>query len=115
MCLCCVRGGLNARDWNVLKCEPVQSHTEYVSALPCCCRCSHCSPTTRRPQRADAAVIVGAQQDAYVSPQSVLELQQHLTGSEVRWVFFRYDCIQPTLYICIRTTLAGQRLSLQRP
>lgn len=37
-----------------------------------------------RPQRPDAVVIVGAQHDAYVSPQSVLELQQHLTGSEVR-------------------------------
>jgi len=39
----------------------------------------------RRPQRTDAVVIVGAEQDAYVSPQSVLELQQHLDGSEVRW------------------------------
>jgi hypothetical protein len=38
-----------------------------------------------RPRRPDAAVIVGAQQDAYVSPESILELQQHLTGSEVRW------------------------------
>ncbi|KAI7836520.1 hypothetical protein COHA_009621 [Chlorella ohadii] len=39
-----------------------------------------------KPRRTDAAVIVGAQQDAYVSPQSILELQQHLAGSEVRWV-----------------------------
>jgi predicted alpha/beta hydrolase family esterase len=39
-----------------------------------------------KPRRADAAVIVGAEQDAYVSPASVLELQQHLEGSEVRWV-----------------------------
>ncbi|KAL4421274.1 hypothetical protein ABPG75_010565 [Micractinium tetrahymenae] len=39
-----------------------------------------------KPQRTDAAVIVGAQQDAYVAPQSIMELQQHLTGSEVRWV-----------------------------
>ncbi|KAI3423963.1 hypothetical protein D9Q98_009797 [Chlorella vulgaris] len=39
-----------------------------------------------KPQRTDATVIVGALQDAYVSPQSVLELQQHLEGSEVRWV-----------------------------
>lgn len=31
-------------------------------------------------------MIVGALQDAYVSPQSVLELQQHLEGSEVRCV-----------------------------
>ncbi|KAL4424597.1 hypothetical protein ABPG77_009181 [Micractinium sp. CCAP 211/92] len=39
-----------------------------------------------KPQRSDATVIVGAAQDAYVAPQSILELQQHLTGSEVRWV-----------------------------
>jgi hypothetical protein len=31
-------------------------------------------------------VIVGASQDAYVSPQSVMDLHAHLPGSEVRWV-----------------------------
>ena len=44
------------------------------------------APSCGRPRRTDAVVIVGARQDAYVSPQSVLELQQHLDGSEVRCV-----------------------------
>jgi pimeloyl-ACP methyl ester carboxylesterase len=39
-----------------------------------------------RPQRPDAAVLVAATEDAYVSRESVLELQRHLPGSEVRWV-----------------------------
>eukprot|EP00887_Chlorella_sp_A99_P005866 scaffold1.g5866.t1 len=39
-----------------------------------------------RPQRPDAAVLVGATEDAYVSRESILELHRHLTGSEVRWV-----------------------------
>ena len=39
-----------------------------------------------RPRCTKAAVLVGATQDAYVSPQSVLELAEHWPGSEVRWV-----------------------------
>ncbi|KAK9820289.1 hypothetical protein WJX72_008631 [[Myrmecia] bisecta] len=39
-----------------------------------------------RPQRPDAAVLVAATHDAYVSKQSVLELAEHWAGSEVRWV-----------------------------
>ena len=38
------------------------------------------------PRRPDAAVLVAATEDAYVSPQSVLDLHAHLPGSEVRWV-----------------------------
>jgi predicted alpha/beta hydrolase family esterase len=37
-----------------------------------------------RPRRPDAAVIVGAHNDAYVSPKSVLELAAHWPGSQVR-------------------------------
>lgn len=39
-----------------------------------------------RPQRPDAAVLVGATDDAYVSPGSLLELHAHWPGSEVRFV-----------------------------
>lgn len=39
-----------------------------------------------RPCRPDAAILVAATEDAYVSPQSVLDLHKHLPGSEVRWV-----------------------------
>jgi pimeloyl-ACP methyl ester carboxylesterase len=39
-----------------------------------------------RPQRPDAAVLVAATEDAYVSRQSVEELARHLPGCEVRWV-----------------------------
>ncbi|KAK9819238.1 hypothetical protein WJX81_000552 [Elliptochloris bilobata] len=39
-----------------------------------------------RPQRPDAAVIVAAPNDAYVSQESVLELARHWPGSELRWV-----------------------------
>lgn len=39
-----------------------------------------------RPRCTKAAVLVGATEDAYVSPQSVLELAEHWPGSEVRWV-----------------------------
>ena len=38
----------------------------------------------RRPKRPDAAVIVGAYNDAYVSQKSVRELAQHWPGSQVR-------------------------------
>jgi hypothetical protein len=38
------------------------------------------------PRRPDAAVLVAAVADAYVSPQSVLDLHRHLPGSEIRWV-----------------------------
>ena len=37
-----------------------------------------------RPKRPDAAVIVGACNDAYVSQKSVRELAQHWPGSQVR-------------------------------
>ena len=36
-----------------------------------------------RPKRPDAAVIVGAYNDAYVSQKSVRELAQHWPGSQV--------------------------------
>lgn len=39
-----------------------------------------------RPRCTKAAVLVGATEDAYVSPQSVMELAEHWPGSEVRWV-----------------------------
>eukprot|EP00873_Tetraselmis_striata_P013338 jgi/Tetstr1/433602/TSEL_022867.t1 len=39
-----------------------------------------------RPRRCDAAIIVAATADAYVSTKSVLEVQRHWPGSEVRWV-----------------------------
>mmetsp|Transcript_25198 Transcript_25198/g.70464 ORF Transcript_25198/g.70464 Transcript_25198/m.70464 type:complete len:399 (-) Transcript_25198:148-1344(-) len=39
-----------------------------------------------RPLRADAAVIVAATDDAYVSRESPIQVQQHWPGSEVRWV-----------------------------
>lgn len=38
------------------------------------------------PRRPDAAVLVAATEDAYVSPQSVLDLHAHLPGSEIRWI-----------------------------
>jgi pimeloyl-ACP methyl ester carboxylesterase len=38
------------------------------------------------PAKPEAAILVAATEDAYVSPASVLELQDHLPGSEVRWV-----------------------------
>jgi pimeloyl-ACP methyl ester carboxylesterase len=38
------------------------------------------------PRRPEAAVLVAARDDAYVSPASVEELARHLAGSEVRWV-----------------------------
>ena len=38
------------------------------------------------PRRPDAAILVAATEDAYVSPQSVLDLHRHLPGSEVRWI-----------------------------
>lgn len=40
-------------------------------------------PAVRRPKRPDAAVIVGAYNDAYVSQKSVRELAQHWPGSQV--------------------------------
>jgi len=39
-----------------------------------------------RPKRTDCAIIVAATDDAYVSKESVQEVQQHWPGSEVRWV-----------------------------
>ncbi len=39
--------------------------------------------TVRRPRRPDAAVIVGAHNDAYVSAHSVRELAAHWPGSQV--------------------------------
>ena len=41
---------------------------------------------TCRPRCTRAAVLVGATEDAYVSPQSVKELAAHWPSSEVRWV-----------------------------
>lgn len=41
---------------------------------------------TCRPRCTRAAVLVGATEDAYVSPQSVRELAAHWPASEVRWV-----------------------------
>jgi hypothetical protein len=38
------------------------------------------------PRRPDAAILVAATEDAYVSPQSVLDLHKHLPGSEIRWI-----------------------------
>jgi pimeloyl-ACP methyl ester carboxylesterase len=38
------------------------------------------------PRRPDAAVLVAATEDAYVSPQSVVDLHRHLPGSEIRWI-----------------------------
>lgn len=38
------------------------------------------------PRRPEAAVLVAATEDAYVSRQSVLEMHQHLPGSEIVWV-----------------------------
>ena len=38
------------------------------------------------PRRPDAAVLVAATEDAYVSPQSVIDLHRHLPGSEIRWI-----------------------------
>ena len=37
-----------------------------------------------RPRRPDAAVIVGARNDAYVSAQSIRELAAHWPGAQVR-------------------------------
>ena len=42
----------------------------------------------RRPKRPDAAVIVGAYNDAYVSQKSVRELAQHWPGSQVHTFSF---------------------------
>ena len=42
------------------------------------------SADMHRPKRPDAAVIVGAYNDAYVSQKSVRELAQHWPGSQVR-------------------------------
>jgi len=39
-----------------------------------------------RPVRPDAAILVAAADDAYVSPESVLQLQQYWPGSELRLV-----------------------------
>lgn len=39
-----------------------------------------------RPRRPDAAVLVAATEDAYVAPQSVIDLHRHLPGSEIRWI-----------------------------
>ncbi|CAD7697002.1 unnamed protein product [Ostreobium quekettii] len=39
-----------------------------------------------RPKRPDAAVFVAARDDAYVSPDSVLEVHRYWEGSEMRWV-----------------------------
>uniref|UniRef100_A0A061RN67 Alpha beta-protein n=1 Tax=Tetraselmis sp. GSL018 TaxID=582737 RepID=A0A061RN67_9CHLO len=39
-----------------------------------------------RPKRTDCAIIVAATDDAYVSKESVQEVQQHWPGSEVRWI-----------------------------
>lgn len=38
------------------------------------------------PSCPEAAVLVAATEDAYVSRESVLELQRHLPGSSIRWV-----------------------------
>lgn len=38
------------------------------------------------PRCPEAAVLVAATEDAYVSPESVVDLHRHLPGSEVRWV-----------------------------
>ena len=56
---------------------------------PCSASLAHTPPAprpARRPLRPDAAVIVGALQDAYVAQSSVVRLHAHLPGSEVRWV-----------------------------
>jgi Alpha/beta hydrolase domain containing 18 len=37
------------------------------------------------PRKPEAAILVAATEDAYVSPQSVLDLHRHLPGSEIRW------------------------------
>eukprot|EP00884_Botryococcus_braunii_P014706 jgi/Botrbrau1/23236/Bobra.0041s0072.2 len=39
-----------------------------------------------RPRRPDACILVGAQEDAYVSQESVRELAAHWPGCEIRWV-----------------------------
>jgi len=39
-----------------------------------------------KPKRPDAAIIVAATEDGYVDRESVMEMHQHLTGSELRWV-----------------------------
>ena len=57
------------------------------------------SASLRRPKRPDAAVIVGAYNDAYVSQKSVRELAQHWPGSQVRplriFASFRPCFIEP--------------------
>ena len=48
--------------------------TDMMSYLVCVCR----------PQCPQAAILVAATDDAYVSCESVMELHQHWPGSEVR-------------------------------
>lgn len=38
------------------------------------------------PRQPEAAVLVGALEDAYVARDSILDLAAHWPGSEVRWV-----------------------------
>lgn len=38
-----------------------------------------------RPKRPDACILVGAQEDAYVSQESVRELAAHWPGCEIRF------------------------------
>ncbi|EFN50944.1 hypothetical protein CHLNCDRAFT_141612, partial [Chlorella variabilis] len=81
-----VSGELRAAIGQVERLEKDRHHEAAVAALHEVLETYTDVTRFPRPQRPDAVVIVGAQHDAYVSPQSVLELQQHLTGSEVRWV-----------------------------
>lgn len=81
-----VSGELRAQIGQVERLEKDQQHEAAVARLHAVLETYTDVTRFPKPQRTDAVVIVGAQQDAYVSPQSVLELQQHLTGSEVRWV-----------------------------
>ena len=51
------------------------------------CRiCTSLCVCTRRPRRPDAAVIVAAESDAYVSTESVRQLHRYWEGSELRLV-----------------------------
>lgn len=38
------------------------------------------------PRRADAAIIIGARHDQYISPSEVVALNEHWPGSELRWI-----------------------------
>lgn len=62
------------------------------------------------PRRPDAAVLVAATEDAYVSPQSVLEMHKHLPGSEIRWVpgghVSSFLLHQPTFRAAIKDSIA---------